>query len=109
MVAAESPHYRNAHVKYKCPSSTGSKVTVKVNFFLNVGQRSWSRSLNLVLFERVSLVEYACRISSLYQLWYIVQFKSYAKAKVFCHRQTDRTNLDAPEFHSWGIKKFYLY
>ena len=47
---------------------------VKVKGFFNVpvGQKSQSLTL-LLLFERVSLVEYACQIWSLYLFW----FKSY--------------------------------
>ena len=54
------------------------KVTVKM-----------TRSLTLLKFERVSLVEYACQIQSLYLLW----FKSYGQINYLpqTHTQTGQT------------------
>ena len=71
------------------------KVTVKV-----------TRSLTLVSFERIVLVEYACQILSLYlvgkKLWPTIKF-------FFCHRHTDRhtqqkKKLDTPRIPLQGHK-----
>ena len=69
-----------------------------------------TRSLTLMSFERVSLVEYAYK----YEVSISYGSKVIAKVKVFSHRvkdrpkeraSTDRTKtIDGPEFHSGGIK-----
>ena len=75
------------------------------------GHGQGNKVIDLVSFERVSSVEYACQIWSLY----LLPFKSYSQGlSVFAtesqtdrvtDRVTDRTKTRCPdEFHFGGIK-----
>ena len=59
-------------------------------------------SLNLVSFERISLVECVCKSLSLI---YSLSSKVIAKVNVF--PQTEQPKIDTLEFHSEGIKSLY--
>ena len=76
-------------------------ATVKIGYFSVKKTVKVTRSLTLVLFDRVLLVEYATpSMKSLSPL----RFKNIVKVKVFArhkHRQTSRTT---PELHSGIIK-----
>ena len=79
------------------PVGTKSKLAIfSIKIMVKV-----TRSLILVTFKRVSLVEYACQIQSIYLLW----FKSYGQGWSFLpqtHTQTDRTNTRCPRISFWG-------
>ena len=86
-------------MEHECPWQQQSP---KLAFFSIKVMVKVTRSFALVSYERVSLVEYACQISSLY----LLQFKSYIQGQSFffwggghrhSHRQTDRQTGQKPE------------
>ena len=103
-------------MKHQCPLR---KQSSKLAIFCIKVMVKVTRSLTLVSFERVSLVEYCMHAN--YRVSISYGSKVMAKVKVFfatesqtdgqTESQTARQDkkLDAPEFHSWAIKSFFFH
>ena len=93
-------------VKHECPwwQRSPKLAIFSINFTVKV-----TRSVTLVSFERLSLVEYACQLWSLY----LLRLKFMAKVKVFflpqSDRVTDRTKTRCPRIPLRGHKKQYIH